>query len=699
MPTDLSMPAPGSTKPTRGLTQVAWYAWVACVAVLTPRLLLWHVEYYKTRGPEFYRIAPFFLAALAAGAVLYALLRRKLLWRFELLAMGIFALVVLLCYQPRATLVCALLFFAASSAGGFIARMAKLAPPGPLDRVLVRFGLGAGAMIPAFFVIGEMRLFYPGVFLGILAALIVLPYRDTIAAVSDLRALDGSWSGAAELRHPLIGAGMIFAFLALALTLIAALTPSTSFDALDVHLPSVAHYASSHSIGVIKQIDYSYFPQGSEILWTIGYSLAGQAGVRAISVLFFAMFLISVFCLARECFADDAVAVTATLWTATFPFLHWSGSVIKNDMPMSFFQELALYAFLRWLAVKRFEWIIAGAFFLAQSFGIKHVALFGGIPLALFTGYAIWKQPRRWRAAAVVALVVVLTCSFWTIRTYVLTGNPAYPQTPRNTYDGAVAEHGASLLEKVARFATLPWTIVFHGEPTFESFLPSPAGIVLFAFFPLALCAMRQWRRPAVMACVVFALIYFIYWAAILSIVRYAMVLFAVAAIFCAQGAFRFYAGGGSWIGMLKRFSVVATEIYCLIVALLGMMVIEINRPQLALLAHRIDERTYLESILDHYRSLEYLQKVAAPGSATFSIENCSREYAPNPLQFHCVRCSTGACDPANLAREIDEYRPRYIILPTRGPLSASVGALTPGAAPAPARIYRDEYFTIYQVP
>ena len=87
------------------------------------------------------------------------------------------------------------------------------------------------------------------------------------------------------------------------------------------------------------------------------------------------------------------------------PFLHWSGSVMKNDLALALFELLAVYAFILWHKQRDFRWIAAGAFFLAQALGVKYIALFGALPLMVLFGYAIWRQNARWKAAAIVAAI------------------------------------------------------------------------------------------------------------------------------------------------------------------------------------------------------------------------------------------------------------------------------------------------------
>ncbi len=266
--------------------------------------------------------------------------------------------------------------------------------------------------------------------------MLVLPavifWRKLAGVFSDFRALQRRWRASPGMAHPIAGVAMVFAFLATICTLMVMLVPSIIVDPVFLHLPSVQYYSLQHALRPVPGIDYSYFPQGIETIWTLVYALAGQASAQMISALFFLVFLIILFRLARECGLDHTAAITGVVWTGTIPFLHWSGSVMKNDLALGLFEPAGAVR-LHPLATKtrNFRWIVVGTFFIAQAFGVKHVALFGSVPLVLLYSYAVWRQPQRWMSASVVTAILIVVGGCWAARAYVLTGNPAAPEKLR----------------------------------------------------------------------------------------------------------------------------------------------------------------------------------------------------------------------------------------------------------------------------
>src|SRR5690606_5714807 len=137
-------------------------------------------------------------------------------------------------------------------------------------------------------------------------------------------------------------------------------------------------------------------------------------------------------------------------------------------------------------------WILLGCWFLGSSFGVKHSALFAAVGLGLLVLRAIWRQQRHTVAVAAVAVILASTASVWHVRTYRLTGNPAYPE---GADLAAVAfknpaERSLNPLERVGYFLRY-----VHGQrqdAIFESILPAPAGALFGFLFPLMFLADRD---------------------------------------------------------------------------------------------------------------------------------------------------------------------------------------------------------------
>jgi hypothetical protein len=675
--------------PTR-VASFLWFAWIAVLVATTGAVLTWHLEYFKSPGPRFHQMALALVPAVAVFVWIYSVVRKHGAWRYEAVAFAVLVALAVLRYEPAAALVIVGLFLACSAAGRAALRFLGLKLAGPLERITVGFAAGCGLMIFMLFLLGLAGLFYRGIFVAALVLPPVIFWKETRESFSDFRILDLRWRDCDSLMHPMAGVAIGFAFLSAVCTLMVMMVPSILVDPVSLHLPSIEYYALEHALRPVPGINYSFFPQGIETLWTLAYSLAGQPAAQMISALFFLIAMMTLFRLARECGLDPAAALAGVIFAGTIPFLHWSGSVMKNDLALALFEVLALYAFVRWLASRDFRWILLGAFLIAQAFGVKYIALFGSIPLALLYGYAVWRQPRRALAAGIVTAVLIVFGIGWAVRAYVLTGNPVAPSKL------SIAKRRIDIRERtvnrsVLRYVEIPWKVTFDGTRFFESPLRSPAGILLFAFCPLlALAGRLRPKTGAQWACVVFTSIYLCYWAYIIVKVRYAIPPFALLAVLMAARMKRFY---DAHTGRVVRLSLIAVETYALLIAVMGLMIIEVNAPEIAYFAGRIDKAGYLRAATRTYASVEYLKR-SAPGASVYAVENFDRAYGPVPWKFDAVWCEPSICTADAVVSGVKKSGDQYAILPENPAILPEVL----DRLGHPERLYRDPYFSVFRV-
>lgn len=678
-----------SVRPQRGpAAGIAWFAWLAFSTAITFHPFLWHVNYFRSPGLQFYKLALWLLPSLAIASAAYCVLRRRSFWRYEPHILAILWIAALLIYEPMATLVAAATFLSTCAAGRFLLRKLGFELRDPAGAILFAGALGLGTLICILFVLSLCHLYYAAVF----AALLALPMLCLPADVSYLfRGMAASfrkWPDTAGLRHPIVGVTMVFAPILLICATMVMLAPSLAFDVLKTHLVAVRHYASQHALQPIPTVDYSFFPQGVELLMTFGFALAGQAAAQTIAAMFFALFFFLCARLARDCGAPPAACFVGAICAAAIPFLHWTGSVAKNDLGLAFFELAALSCYLEWRKQGQFRWIQLGVFFVAMSFGVKHVALFGAIPIGLLYLHAARKQQQKIRAALSLLAIFCAFGLFWHARTYLLTGNPVYPEHALTSISRSVSHRGSFGLPPGLRWASLPWELHFDGSSAFESPSANPLGIFLFVFIPLWILARTGSGNATERACLLFACIYLVYWSTALNTLRYAIVPIAIICLLTSVRVFRFYETSPT----LVRVSILGAMIYCFLFAMCVMMIAEINAPQLAYFSGKLDKPGYLRQALVTYGSLEFLQNHTETGDRIFAVENCSAAYAPDPIRFQCDLCGRGHCTAADISQRVRSGSYSYLILPDR-PLYADL----PGDLRR-ACVFDDGRFAVYRL-
>jgi len=640
-----------------------WFPWLGLVAAWAARYFRWEVDYFSSPGPIFRTLLLGALPFLIAAGPLYAWLRNERLRRYEFPALAALCIVFALIYQPLATLFVVLLFFACLAAGLRFARGVRVVLATPIEIVTLGFAFGCALLIPLLFILGLLHLYYAPLFLFLLVASIGVFWRDALAGIGALRAILATPAP----QHRLAGIAFVFAVITAVVALAVALSPSIAFDPLTDHLADARYYAAQHALEALPTQPNSYYPQACETIMAMAWSIGGQPAAQLIPPLFFVLSLFVVFLIARSCGLNGATAFTGIVVAAMMPFAHWTGANAKDDYAMVFFEAAALLVFIRWLETRNRAWIFPGALLLGSSFAVKHIALFGAVPLICFFLYAC----RRIRPALVFCAILAASALYWHARTTYLTGNPVYPASLRQSVSRRPPRHPGH--GRLARFVPR-WRGPIRKSLAFESPLPNPAGIALLAFLPFAIL-LRGPRLPSRRACLVFCGVYLAYWLAIVPMVRYAILPLGLAVVLLVGKAMAFFDRPES--GRLARVSIAGSLVGVLLFALLGIAIIEINAPMLALFARRIGPQQYLDQALHSHRSLTWL--AAAHPQAIICGNNCARAYAPDPAKLYCSLSVERAMSPTPGCQ--------YMVLPNER---------KPGRDAA--QVFSDPFFTVWRL-
>jgi hypothetical protein len=650
--------------PRLGLLKIIiWLAWLGALVALAAEPFRWEVDYFRVHGSlAYFRLIVGSLLLFIPGCILYVQWRRRGWYRYELRVIATAALCLAALEQPIGLGVGVLFFFASVACGRTLARVCGAELRRPAESVGGGFALGAAVFIPLLFVLGLLHAYYWPVFLLMLLAPLGLAWRETLGG---LRACGRMWRASGELpalAHPLWGVGVLFLGAGVVCATIAALAPSIVMDAVKMHLPAAESYLAMHALHPVPLLSYSYYPQGFEVLMTMGLALGGQAAAQMITPCFLVALVLIVFEIARLCDFDAAAALVGVAAVLMTPFILWDGSQIKNDTELAVFQLAALYCCLRWRSSERRAWLILGAILLASSFGIKHVAAFGAVPLALLFIAPLYRKPHAVRAAVLFFVLIAALGFYWHTRTFLLTGDPLYP---RHVDDAVRSKMPAarSASTWVSKRVTEPWLIQFHDSRVgFESQLRSPMGILLLALVPLALLLgskVNGNRR----ACWFYAVLYLLLWGARMSTLRYALGPIALLTVLIAGKAKEAYDRNWTPAPRVMRFSVASAIAATLAYGLLGVILVEIVPGQLPLLAHQIRPPRYLRENLPGYTALESFAH-ADPAASVIAINACDRAYAPNPVTSTCVDAKPHSAGQKRLEALLNSNHFQYVILP-----------------------------------
>ncbi|MBL8240578.1 MAG: DUF2029 domain-containing protein [Bryobacterales bacterium] len=642
-------------------------------AVLWP---LWFVLALGVTLPAFSALAQVFLThspapiasslpavpvVLAAGAWVTHRFRQP---RWELALLVAIPASLCLTKAPLPTLLAAALFLSAHTIGRSIL---PFPPDSILLRLTLRFGLGIGVFIVVLFCAGIAGVMYWPLLLALL-----LPALSVREFGKDLRLLAARWAEAEEVRHPAVSLLLFFGLGFAALGALWALTPEIAYDPLKMHFASARWYAETGTFTPVPNVPESYYPQGAELLMALLWSAGGQSAAQLLSPIFFLGTLLAAASILRALGWNPAFVFCGLVAAASVPFLHWTAFVAKNDIPLAFF----LLASLACLLHRR---VVLASFFLAMAFGIKHVALFGAIGLTPLFVREIWLSRRRLRTFLAVAAVFLAFGTFSLLRTYVLTGNPLYPENATRTVDISVVTHPyQSASERVMRYAGIPWLLHFDGQRAFESSSPNPMGFWLVFFVPVCLAWFRD-RHTALRLLLLFCAIYLLYWVSILVTLRYALAPILLLIALTAPALFDGH----------RRAAIVAA-FYSLVFSLAVCTLIEVSPPQLLWWAGRFNTDTFLRHALPIYPASQALHGHANKGDGVLALNGCPTPYAPFPGTVRCLFDYDFQHSAPRLIDEVQRGGYRFLILPAT-PLSEQFRLSLPTR-----EIYSDSNFGVY---
>ncbi len=360
----------------------------------------------------------------------------------------------------------------------------------------------------------------------------------------------------------------------------------------------------------------------------------------------------------------------------------------KNDLPLAFFELASLYSIVRWRLTRSIRWLFCAAAFLAFAANVKYTVAFGALPLMLLLARSCWRTRRRLAAFAVVSAVLAGLALLWPARALMLTGNPIYPETPGHAVESRIAQRPTpGFAERAAAFVETPWTMQFGPRTLFASPLRTPMGVALALFAPALFLA--RWPNRAWRYCLFFAAVYFLCWAAVWPVPRFAVAAILLFTVLAVAGLGEMFQAAPRWM----RIGVHAALIYSLLFALSGVMILEVNAPQLALLAGRIDRDAYLSRTLVTYPSLLALRGISAPDSLTLGVGNCATAYAPFPWRYACLEGDTSV---SRIQAVLAKHRFRFLVLPSARAHPDLLRSLDPNGDFDPE--YADANFTIYRI-
>jgi hypothetical protein len=320
------------------------------------------------------------------------------------------------------------------------------------------------------------------------------------------------------------------------------LTPAIGKDALIYHLAVPKLFQKHHGFYFIEGNIFANYPLSSEMLYAMALALRGDVLAKGIHFVIGLCILLGMWQFARQHVSESRFVPLALLIFCSIPSVFVTSHMAYNDLTVTLYAFLSVYAFLNWFSRKENAWLILCGVFSGLAMSTKYTGIF--LPFLGCLG-TLWASRHHGRATqqALRSLLVYLACALvvgspFYVKNWIMTGNPFYPflygifggrgwdSDQAQLYELFVQSlgMGRGLLD----YLLLPWNVSVNARmasPQFDGIL----GPVFILTLPFAL-GMRKISFGAKIS-MAYGLFTFMFWASSAQQIRYLIPVFPFLAI------------------------------------------------------------------------------------------------------------------------------------------------------------------------
>lgn len=216
------------------------------------------------------------------------------------------------------------------------------------------------------------------------------------------------------------------------INLVGALGPETGFDATWYHLTLPKLYLMNHKIlffpGSI--LYYSAMPKLAEMLYTSALAFGSEIFAKLVHYSFGILCCIALYKLARRFFSPTLSLVSVAIFYANL-VVSWETITAYIDLVRTFYEILALSAWLNWAESKKTKWLMGSAILIGFAITTKYLAVGSLVIFLLLSIVYLIKNKVNIRKIVTLTTCYLLLAAViplpWMIFSYIHTGSFAYP--------------------------------------------------------------------------------------------------------------------------------------------------------------------------------------------------------------------------------------------------------------------------------
>jgi len=470
------------------------------------------------------------LGALALLSAVYYVLRWYLFGAAPL-PWNLPARVEALSRALRALLGAGLVLLSAQVLGAGICQLLRWRPDDWREALLYRTAIGLGAVSYLSLGLATLGLYRP-LNIHTLVAVVLLggslwiSYRLIRPGAGGQKTKALTRSAVTRIDQPGDRVWRAIVLLAILIAFVSALAPEIEYDALWYHLwlPKLWLAHGQPADPVAEYI--SLYPMTWELIFGAGLVLGGPVAAKLLHFACLPLAGLLTYQLTRR-FVPQASPWLAVALFVTVPTALWEAATAYIDLALTLHIGLVVYALLRYVEGRRWQWLALATLNLGLALATKHLAL---IVLTLVTsGLALrlWLEERDLRRALVPAMLLgglsLLLPLPWYLRGWLASGNPVFPDlfgvfgaSPPERWNAFTEQELVRFKGRFGRprtalnLLTLPWDMTVHAARYGGSL--GPAFLLL-----LPGLAVRHRRAQVTSWLMAFVLLYVAFWTSPIS--------------------------------------------------------------------------------------------------------------------------------------------------------------------------------------
>ena len=287
---------------------------------------------------------------------------------------------------------------------------------------------------------------------------------------------------------------------------IGAFVPELGFDALWYHLTLPKLYLIWGSVRHIPGglLYYSDMPKLGEMLYTLILPIKSVAPPEIIQLFFGLFTTMSLYFVSRKYFSKTTSFLVAVIFYANL-VVAWESTTAYIDLIRTFYEFLALWAFLLWDETDKKRWFFLAAICVGAAITTKVLALSSLAIFLLLTIFIGEKKHLKFSKMIIqvitftgVALCIPLP---WFIFSFIHTGNPFYP-----IFSPLYKTPNSMPLVDPLRFISDSWHVLTHAD--------DPINSIYLIFLPLILILYKKFTFQLKII-TLYSLLGFISWYAV----------------------------------------------------------------------------------------------------------------------------------------------------------------------------------------